>query len=249
MENLKLNRTLFAIGMFVVVFVTQVFLGRIGHYIASVISYGKIDPYDAFAGISIHHIVQMVLALIIITVLGKLLKIDFYLKPGDVARGKKYLITFTSIFALIAVALHVFMYINNQLPVYTFPLDKRNVLGTLGFQLLISGTSEEIVFRALPVTMLVYAFGKSIPVKGHVTLEVILASILFSLAHTKWSLMPFKFEMDTFQIVYSFILGTIQGVVYQKSKSIVYPMLMHNISNFLMVGMGYLFTALKAITS
>lgn len=136
------------------------------------------------------------------------------------------------------------MYVNNQLPTYTFPLDKRNIFGTLGFQLLLSGPSEEIIFRALPITLFIYAFGKSVRIKGHITLEVILASILFSLAHSKWSTMPFDFEANYFQLLYSFLLGTIQGVVYQRCRSILYPMLMHSLSNVLMVGTGYLFTAL-----
>lgn len=52
---------------------------------------------------------------------------------------------------------------------------------------------------------------------------------------------PFVFNVDYFQIFYAFVLGSIQGIVYQRSKSILYPMLMHSFSNVLMVGMGYLF--------
>ncbi len=67
--------------------------------------------------------------------------------------------------------------------------------------------------------------------------------MLFAFAHMKWSLFPVRFEIDTFQIIYAFVLGTIQGIVYQKSKSILYPLLMHSFSNVLMVGGGYLVTA------
>lgn len=137
--------------------------------------------------------------------------------------------------------------IYSSVPNYAFPLDGRNVIGTLGFQLFLSGPAEEVVFRALPITMLTYAFGRSIPIKSNVTLEVILASVLFSFAHINWFLRPFVFEVDYFRLFYSFVLGTIQGVVYQRSKSILYPMLMHSFSNVLMVGSGYLFTALSRI--
>jgi hypothetical protein len=47
------------------------------------------------------------------------------------------------------------MYTSGQPLTYDFTLDQRNVLGTLGFQLLLSGTSEEILYRALPITVLV----------------------------------------------------------------------------------------------
>jgi membrane protease YdiL (CAAX protease family) len=85
------------------------------------------------------------------------------------------------------------MALNNRLPVYTFLLDGRNIIGTLGFSLLLSGPTEEIVFRALPITLLTYVFGKSIEIKGSFTLEVILASILFAFAHVSWSIAPLRY--------------------------------------------------------
>jgi len=242
-KKLKHNRILCAIIVFVLLLVVQILLGKAGHFLTNIVSFQQIDPYDVFAGISIHHAIQMIIALIIIVMLSKLLKIDFYFKLGDVSKGTKYFALFTTAIALISVALHILMYINNQLPVYDFPLDSRNVLGTLGFQLLLSGPSEEIVFRALPITMLTYVFGKSMPIKANVTLEVILASVLFSFAHINWSLSPFVFDVDFLRISYAFVLGSIQGIVYQRSKSILYPMLMHSCSNVLMVGVGYLFAA------
>jgi membrane protease YdiL (CAAX protease family) len=181
----------------------------------------------------------MFIALLIIAALGKWLKLDFCFKIGDAKKGIRYLAVFTAVFAVLAVAINFF-----QPSVYDFPLNSGNILGTLGFQLFLSGPSEEIVFRALPVTMLIFAFGKSISLKGSITLEVILASILFSFAHTEWSLIPFSFKAEIFTLIYAFVLGTIQGIVYQKTRSILYPMLMHSVSNFLMVGVGYLFAAL-----
>lgn len=242
-EKLEHHRTLFGIIVFVLLLFVQIFLGKAGHFFANMISYQKIDPYDIFAGISIHHAIQMIIALIAIIMLSRLLKIDFYFKLGDISKGMKYLALFTAAFAVISVAVHILRLVNGQLPIYDFPLDRRNILGTLGFQLFLSGPSEEIVFRALPMTMLVYAFGKNIPIKGNITLEVVLASLLFSFAHINWSLNPFVFEVVFFRIFYAFVLGSIQGIVFQRSKSILYPMLMHSFSNVLMVGVGYLFAA------
>lgn len=243
MKEQKHNRVLWGIVVFVLLFLLQVFLGKTGYFIADMIPYRQIDPYDVFAGISIHHAVQMIIALVLIAVLGKLLKVNFYFQLGNVKRGIKYLVIFTAAFAVISIVVHILMYVNNQLPSYAFPLDRRNILGTLGFQLFLSGPSEEVVYRALPITILIYAFGKSIPIKNNITLEVILAAVLFAFAHTNWSLSPFVFEVDYFRVFYAFVLGTIQGVVYQRSESILYPMLMHSFSNVLMVGVGYLFVA------
>jgi membrane protease YdiL (CAAX protease family) len=242
-EKPEYNRNLFGIIVFVLLLVAQICLGKVGHFFANMFSYQQIDPYDIFAGISIHHAIQMIITLIAIILLSKLLQIDFYVKLGDVSKGIKCLTLFTAVFAVISVALHILMYVNDQLPMYDFPLERRNILGTLGFQLFLSGSSEEIVFRAFPITMLIYAFGNSNSIKGKITLEVILASVLFSFAHINWSLSPFVFDVDFFRIFYAFVLGIIQGVVYQRSKSILYPILMHSFSNALMVGVGYLFAA------
>lgn len=128
---------------------------------AKMIPYQPIDPYDVFAGISIHHIVQMIIAVAIIAILSKLLKMNFYFQLGDIKKGLRYLALYTTVFAVISIIYHTIMYFNNQLPNYAFPLNWKNIIGTLGFQLFLSGPSEEVVYRALPVTVLIYAFGKS----------------------------------------------------------------------------------------
>ncbi|MDD3831739.1 MAG: CPBP family intramembrane metalloprotease [Clostridia bacterium] len=244
MKVLERNRALFGVIVFIILLLAQILLGKAGHLVAGLIPYQSIDPFDCFAEVSIHHVVELLIALALILVLSKLLNLDFYFRLGDKKKGIKYLCIFVAAFVVLSVALHTFMTLNNQLPVYAFPLDRRNVIGTLGFQLLLSGPAEEVIYRALPITLLTYSFGKSIKIKGSVTLEVILSSILFAFAHVKWSLIPLAFEADYFQLIYAFAIGTIQGMVYQKTKSILYPILMHSLSNVLMVGAGYVFTVL-----
>lgn len=58
------------------------FLRKSSHFFTNMIPYQQIDPYDIFASISIHHAVQMIIAIVIIVVLSRLLKIDFYLQLG-----------------------------------------------------------------------------------------------------------------------------------------------------------------------
>jgi membrane protease YdiL (CAAX protease family) len=244
MKRLERNRTLSGIIVFILLLFMQILLGKAGHLLAALVPYQSIDPFDCFAEISIHHAVMLLIGMAIILVLRKLKNLDFYFQLGDKKKGIKYLAVFTASFAVISVAQHAFMVVNGQLPVYAFPLDGRNVIGTLGFQLLLTGPAEEVVFRALPIILLKRSFGESIEIKGNVTLEVILASILFAFAHVSWSISPLHFEADYFQIIYAFVLGTIQGIVYQRTRSILYPVLMHSFSNALMVGGGYVFIAL-----
>ncbi len=241
MKVYKLNELLCGNITVLALFIVQVIAGKAGGFIASLMSYNEFDPYNAYAWISVHHIVEMIIALAIIAVLSKLLKIDFGFGLGDTGKGTKYLVVYAVAFTVVTLITHILMYINNQLPTYGFPLNKNNIIGTLGFQLFLSGPSEEILFRALPITMLVYVFGNRVYIRGHITLEVIIASFLFSIAHMEWSLSPFTIDADLFQLLYAFVLGTIQGIAYQESQSVLYPMLMHSLANVLMVGTGYLF--------
>jgi len=230
--------------MILLLLIFQKVLGKVGRIVADLLPYERFDPYKAFAWVSVHHITEMLIALAVIMILSKLLKVDFGFSLGDRKKGTKYVMMYTAIFAGVTLVCHILMLIYNMLPVYDFPLNKNNILGTLGFQLLLSGPTEEILYRALPITMLVHVLGKSLKVKWGITLETIIASFLFAIAHMKWSLFPFTIEANYFQLFYAFVLGAIQGKAYQDSRSIVYPMFMHSISNVLMIGTGFLFLLL-----
>ena len=126
-------------------------------------------------------------------------------------------------------------------------MNTKNIICTLGFQFFLSGTSEEILFRALPITLLIYIFcsNKKISIKTwNIPLEIIISALFFSIAHISWSLYPFIINLDLFQLIYAFVLGIAYGYAYIRSQSIVYPILMHSISNVLMVGIGYIFASL-----
>lgn len=151
------------------------------------------------------------------------------------------MVIYVAAFVGVSLLYHILAKINNSLPVYDFPLNKRNVFGTLGFSLFLSGPVEEVIYRALPITLLVYVFGKNINTKWGITLETIIAASLFAFAHMKWSLFPVTVEMDYFSFFYAFAQGIISGKLYQDSRSIVYPILIHSISSVLMIGTGYLF--------
>lgn len=71
-----------------------------------------------------------------------------------------------------------------------------------------------------------------------------IAVLLFSIAHISWSIHPFTLSFSWFQLAYAFLLGAVYGITYVKSKSIIYPMIMHGLSNFFMIGAGYIFQIL-----
>lgn len=230
--------------MALALFVIQRVLGKIGGLTADSIPFETFDPHKAFAWVSIHHIAELLAALIVIIILSRLLKVDFGFGPGDRKRGIKYVLAYTAVFAAITLVCHILMMISKTLPAYDFPLNKTNILGTLSFQLFLSGPAEEVIFRALTITMLTYVFGGSAKTRWGITLETIIASLLFAIAHMKWSLFPFAVEANYFQLFYAFAQGVILGKAFQESRSVVYPAIMHSVSNVMMVGTGYLFLLL-----
>ncbi len=244
MDN-RINRFIYYSRIILILFIIQQVASKVGGLVANLFTYKKVDPQNLFAFISFHHIVQALIALIIIIVCKKLYDITFGFKLGKVKEGLTDVGIFTIIMLVYVLISYVIGYYFGIIKPLDFPLDARNVLGTLGFQLFLSGPSEEILFRALPISILLLVFKKSIILKWKISLETIIAACLFSIAHIKWSLSPFEINMDYFQLVYAFIMGIAYGRVYQKSGSIIYPMLMHSISNVLFVGIGYFFSAIS----
>lgn len=230
------------IGLFVI----QRATGKLGWAVADWFQWEKIDPDQSFTRLSMHHLVQMILVAALIWILKRFIQKEFGFQTGDVRTGGRIVLIFSLSITGIALAYHLLMQRIGNLPVYAYPLSVRNVLGSLGFQLLICGPSEEIVYRALPVTLLLSVFGRSIRITEDISLEVVLTALLFAAAHVSWSGFPASVrEWNLFPLLYAFAMGVLNGAVYQKTRSILYPMAMHSISNFVMVGTGYLFHLLQ----
>lgn len=245
-ERPAVVKVLAAVAMLAGLFFIQRATGKIGWAVADHFDWQTIDPDQVFARFSVHHLVQMMLIAALIWILKRFIRKDFGFQAGDVRTGVRIVCIFTLSITVIALVYHLLMRRIGGLPVYAYPLSVRNVLGNLGFQLLICGQSEEIVYRALPVPLLLAVFGRSIRINEDISLEVVLVALLFAAAHVSWSGFPDSMrEWNLFPLLYAFAMGVLNGAVYQKTRSILYPMAMHSISNFVMVGTGYLFHLLQ----
>ncbi|POZ89764.1 hypothetical protein CN13_02310 [Petrotoga sp. HKA.pet.4.5] len=225
------------------VFLFQQACSKLGSLVANMFDYSTIDKNGVFAWISIHHIVQALLALVLIIIMSKTYNIDFGLKVGDKRTGLKYVKIFTlAMLAYIAI-ISAIRYLSGQISQYDYPLTCTNVLGYLSFQLFLSGPSEEILFRALPISIITCLIPseKGIKIsKLHISWANLISAIFFALAHIKWTVNPFSVSMNYFQLLFSLVLGTMYGIVYQRSKSVIYPMMMHSLSNVAIVGAEYI---------
>lgn len=244
-KQVGLKRALLFVSAILLLFVLQQAIVKMGGFIADFFSYDKIDPYNAYAWNFVHHIVILLLSLAVVLTLGRMLKTDFHLGLGDKQKGIKFTAVYTVVFAGITLVTHILMALNNSLPVYEYPLSTNNIIGSLGFNLFLTGPVEEMLFRALTITVLAFVLGKNVKFKWGITLENIVAAFLFAFAHVKWTLFPLSIEANYFGLLYAFAQGIISGKAYQDCKSVIYPMYMHSISNLMMVGTGYLFLLLQ----
>lgn len=236
----KQIKYIYAFVLTAAIFIIQEIFSESSVLIARLFDYSAIDKDDLFMWISVHHILQALFALMIIFILHKAKGISgFKLKPKLDKAGIKYTIIFCIAILIYFIAAYIVGSIFNSIGVYNYELSTANVVGTLSFQLLLSGTSEEILFRSLPITL--YKTVLDGEKKYDNILTVILTSFLFALAHFNWQQ---PIYVQWFQLVYAFTLGLAYGFVFIKSKSVIYPMIMHGMSNFISVGGCYLYMSL-----
>jgi uncharacterized protein len=213
---------------------------RLAGLIASVFDYSRMDPDGAFAWISVHHIAQAVIFLVIMVIITQLSGIRFGFGWGDRERGFFWVRLFALIFGVYIVVSLIIAIATGTFQPFPYPLTARNVAGQMGFQLLLSGPSEELIFRAFAISMIgLYIKGRLF--KG-LSNANILAAVIFALAHVGFTFAPFTVSYDAGQLVYSLALGLAYGACYEQSKSMVYPMIMHSMSNVVAVGVSIIVT-------
>ena len=100
---------------------------------------------------AVHHLTMMAFTLLVILALRRRLGVSFGLGLGDKRAGIRFVSAYTAILAGVSLVVHTLMLVSNALQTYTYPLSTRNVVGTLGFQLLLTGPTEELLYRALPL--------------------------------------------------------------------------------------------------
>ena len=233
------NKYLITAILIVALFAFQLLFSRLGSLISQLFDYSSLDPDDLFAQVSVHHIIQMLCALALIFIIWKVKKTEgFNLRPRIDSRGIKDTLLFCLAITVYYLATYIIGSFTNTINTYDYELNAVNVSGTLGFQLLLSGPSEEILFRSLPIAVLLSVLDPDS--KKDRAISVISAAALFGIAHIN----VFTFQVSWFQVCYAFVLGIFYGYTFIRSKSVICPMIMHSMSNVISVGGCYLYMIL-----
>ncbi len=170
--------------------------------------------------------------------------LDFGLGWGNKEVGRHYVVRFTlTFFSMYTAGYMVIILLTKSFQPFPYPLVARNIVGYLGFQLFLTGPSEELIFRAFAITMLGLVLrGKG--AAGKASLANITAAVIFGLAHVRFSFAPFQVSYSLMQVLFAIGLGLFYGDCYEKSGSVIYPMMMHSISNVIVVSVTILITML-----
>jgi membrane protease YdiL (CAAX protease family) len=131
-------------------------------------------------------------------------------------------------------------------PKLGYPLTTGNVLGWLGFEGIYVGPTEEVLFRSLLVTYL------SVTMPGKVHLGryamngagVVVAGI-FALAHFG-SFFSDPFWSASGQFLYAFALGVLYAYWLEKSRSLLAPIVGHNVGDGVEQALLFLMVAYRA---
>jgi hypothetical protein len=209
------------------------YLAGYGAFYSSKI-FGTPSPYGPTLGwLYMQHAFQLLLALIVIAVLkATLVPADYGLHWPQ---GKSYIwpaILWGSFFGvLMTVVDYAPHLIAHTKPDPGFPLTPNNIWGWTFFEGIYVGPTEEIPFRALLVTYL----ATTMPGKLHIgrfnmNWAGIIVALIFALLHSN--------NFDTHhwpealgQQFYAFALGVLYAYWLEKSKSVVAPIVGHNVSD------------------
>jgi len=208
--------------------------------------FGGIDADGVYLWISLHHVWQLLLTIALMLAFNRRLGFwGFNLDNLNASlRQLKLFVLYSTGYLVIQ---NVVFYLVAPPIWIDFPLTLQNVAGYLGFQLLLSGTCEEPLFRGFVMMMLYPAFVGSIDLrKFEIPHAGLIAAVFFTFAHIQFSIRPFEIiHLLPSQLALSFFLGIYYAVVFHQTRSLLTPILTHNYVNLLLVGLNMLLVVLK----
>ncbi len=235
-ERTNAQRYALTAAVTLLLFVVQFTVSRLSWWAAALLPDFPYDTDGLYYRLSLHHVFQMAFALLLMLVLHRAMRMrGFKLAPKYDRRGITHVLVFCGVLTAYYVAVYIIGSFLHSIASYNYELTAGNVIGTLVFQLLLSGPSEEILFRSLPIVVFLSVLKEDS--RSNRLIAIVLAALLFALGHCN----VFTRSFPCFQMCYAFILGFAYGYTFVKTKSVIYPMLMHSMSNVISVGGCYLY--------
>ena len=196
--------------------------------------YSRLVPpiADKLGWLYAQHGVQLALALIAIAAMKWLVPADYGLHAP---RQKSYVGWAILWGAVFGVLMTIVDYLPSLLaqtaPRLGYPLTAANIAGWMGFEGLYVGPTEEVLFRSLLVTYLAATMPGKLRLMGYeMNGAGIVVALIFALAHFG-SFFSDPFWLASGQFLYAFALGVLYAYWLEKSKSVLAPIVGHNVSD------------------
>ncbi len=198
--------------------------------------YKGIDPEDAFMYLFLHHIFQGIFFLLLIALACRLMRRkwrDFGFNLNAYRFSLLYSLCFLLFWTALQFTLGYLMVRNGSVFDMSYTLNARNFTGYFLFEILLSGSSEELFFRAFIISI-TSALLKDIYQKqrwADIT-AIMISTLLFMVGHIQFELFPFRITyFDLMQQLTVVACSLAYGVVFLKTKSLLAPILIHNLLN------------------
>ncbi|MEW5846324.1 MAG: CPBP family intramembrane glutamic endopeptidase [Bacteroidota bacterium] len=199
-----------------------------------------IDPDNSFLIISIHHIVQAFVAIVIIILYGIMRGIalkDFgFRKAGfiDALKWLKFFIVTWAIIQIISALILVNRF--NQPIIFPFSLNLQNILGYLSFQMFLSGPSEELLFRVIVITILFDLTKNLLGKQGFNLYAICISTLIFMFDHINFCISPIGVaHFNVLQQITVMVFGVFYGWLFVKFKNYWIVALAHSALNLVIV--------------
>lgn len=193
----------------------------------------------------VQHAFQLAFALVAIAILKRFRPFDAGLRWPP---GKTYIVpavlwgTFFGVLMLLVD--HAPDLVAHRVPDLGFPYTRANVAGWLFFEGVYVGPTEEIPFRSLLVGYLMAAMPSARLRIGRYDMgwAGVIVAVIFALAHIQ-NLVAHPSWAAFGQQIYALALGILYAYWFEKSRSIVAPIVGHNVSDVVEDGLVFLLAA------
>lgn len=203
-----------------------------------------LDPDGSFLYISLHHIFQGLLALLAIGIVSSQWRIpfaDFGFNTHNWRYALGWVIRFSLFWFVLQIGIGLWLVLSgNNLSPFPFPLNAQNFGGHFAFQILLSGTGEEPLFRSLVMTPLLF-YGKKagLSEKRSAIIAAGIATVIFMIAHINFAFNPFRItHFNPLQQLTCLTFGIFYAFLFLRTKSILGPILAHNLLNAVIITSG-----------
>ena len=201
----------------------------------------SMDTDSVFLYQSIRHILMLLLPMVLMKLWLTRRLDDYGFNLNDHKSSLKIFYWFCLIYLVPVFLANVLPYIvSGRPPRFDYPLNARNIACKLSYMYLLTGTGEEPLFRGFAIVLLSQSWKRVFSIWGiEISSAGLMATALFMIAHIKYTVFPFEIvSISWLQQAWGLGLGIYYAVVFQKTRSLLCPVLSHGYSN------GIIFTIL-----